>query len=421
MTKIQNIIAREILDSRGNPTIETSVFLNDGTVASSSVPSGTIKGTYEAHELRDDDKTRMDGMGVLKAVDIVNTIIFPQLQGLEAQEQQKIDKIMIELDGTQNKFKLGGNSILSVSQAVAKAAAKSSLLPLPIYLRQFFASSPQTHKMPTPLFNVIEGGKHAQGGLNFQEFLLIPGSSHTFVESLEIGVTIYKALREYLKDNNQPILYAEEGGYAPSYSTNGEAFKTIKAAIELTKYAYLRDVFMGVDIAASNLLSNKKYVLKDKNGTLNQDDLVQIYQGLFDDYSLVYFEDPFAEDDWDGWKKIYQSLSGKALIAGDDITSTNPYRLQSALTNDVINAVVIKPNQIGTVTESLAVVEIARYKQLKVVVSNRSGETNDDFIADFAVAIDADYVKFGAPSRERVIKYNRLLEIQSEISKLASA
>lgn len=421
MTKIQNLTAREILDSRGNPTIETTVFLSDGTTASSSVPSGTIKGTYEAHELRDEDPSRMDGMGVLKAVDIVTTTIFPAIQGMDALEQQRIDKTMIELDGTQNKAKLGGNTILSVSQAVAKAAAKSSLFPLSLYLRQFLSSKGQPHKLPTPLFNIMEGGKHAQGGLNFQEFLLIPGSSHTFTESLEIGVTIYRALRNYLKDNNQSVLHAEEGGFAPIYSTNAEALKTIRAAIELTRYAYLRDVFLGIDVAASSLLNNKRYTLKDRNGALNQEDMIQIYQTLLEEYSLVYFEDPFAEDDWDGWKMMYQNFASKALIAGDDITSTNPYRLQSALTNDVINAMVIKPNQIGTVSESLAVVEISRYKQLKLIVSNRSGETNDDFIADFAVAIDADYVKFGAPSRERVIKYNRLMEIQTEISKLTTS
>lgn len=421
MTKIQNLVAREIFDSRGNPTIESTVFLSDGTTAFSSVPSGTIKGTYEAHELRDEDPSRFDGMGVLKAVSNVNSMIFPAIQGMDALEQQKVDKTMIELDGTQNKAKLGGNAILSVSQAVAKAAAKSSLLPLSLYLRQFLSIKNQTHKLPTPLFNIIEGGKHAQGGLNFQEFLLIPGSSHSFNESMEIGVTIYKALRNYLRDNNQSILCAEEGGYAPTYSSNAEALKTIRAAVELTRYAYLRDVFLGIDVAASNLLNNKKYSLKDRNGSLNQEDMIQIYQALLDEYSIVYFEDPFAEDDWDGWKMMYQKFAGKALIAGDDITSTNPYRLQSALTNDVINAMVIKPNQIGTVSETLAVVEMSRFKQLKLIVSNRSGETSDDFIADFSVAIDADYVKFGAPSRERVIKYNRLMEIQAEISKLTTS
>lgn len=417
MAKIEQIIAREILDTRGNPTIETKVFLSDGTVSRSSVPTGSTRGTYEAQALRDEDQNRYFGLGVLKAVDTVNTIIAPKIIGMEASEQQAIDKIMIELDGTQNKMKLGANSILSVSQAVCKAAAKSSLLPLALYIRQFTSKSGQEHRMPSPMFNLIEGGKHVENTLNYQEFLVIPASSHTLSESLEIGVTIQKKLRDYLKDNNQSVLSAEEGGFAPSYAGNVDAFRTLKTVIETTQYAFLRDVFMGVDIAANSILSNKKYVVKDKNGQLDQDDLIELYQNLINDFSLVYLEDPFAEDDWEGWKKAFAAFASKTLISGDDITSTNPYRLQSALNNNVINSMVIKPNQIGTVTEALAVTEIAKFKQLKVVVSNRSGETEDTFIADFAVAIDADYVKFGAPLRERVGKYNRLLAIEQELSK----
>lgn len=416
MAKIEKIIAREILDTRGNPTVEATVTLGDGTVARSSVPTGALKGTYEAVQLRDDDPDRYFGLGVLKAVENISAIIAPKIVGMESSEQQKIDKVMIELDGTQNKIKLGANSILAVSQAVCKAAAKSSLLPLALYIRQFSPTTVTEHKMPSPMFNIIEGGKHAQGALNYQEFLVIPASSHTLVESMEIGVTVYKKVHDYLNDNNQSVMHAQEGGFAPTYASNVDGFRTIKAVIETTKYAYLRDVFMGVDIAANALLSNKKYSIKDKNGQLDQDDLIEIYQTLQNDFSLVYFEDPFAEDDWDGWKKMYAAFAAKALICGDDITSTNPYRLQSALNNNILNAIVIKPNQIGTVTEALAVAEIARFKQLKIVVSSRSGETEDDFIADFAVAVDADYVKFGAPSRERVIKYNRLLAIEQELT-----
>lgn len=417
MSKIEHISAREILDTRGNPTIEATVILEDGTVAKSSIPTGVLKGTYEAQHLRDGDSNRYFGLGVLKAVEVVNNDIAPKVVGMEATQQQEIDKLMIELDGTQNKIKLGGNSILSVSQAVCKAAAKSSLLPLSIYLRQFISRQDTAHKMPSPMFNLIEGGKHAENSLNFQQFLLIPASSHTLSESIQIGVTVYKKLREYLKDNNQSVLNADDGGFAPSYSTNADAFRTIKTVVEMTSYAFLRDVFLGVDAAANAFLSNKKYTLKDKNGQLDQDDLIEIYQGLLNDFSLVYFEDPFAEDDWDGWKKMFTQFSSKALICGDDITSTNPYRLQSALNNNVLNAIVVKPNQIGTVTEALAVAEIARFKQLKIIVSTRSGETDDDFIADFAVGVDADYVKFGAPARERIIKYNRLLAIEQELTK----
>lgn len=417
MAKIEQITAREILDTKGNPTVEAIVALDDGTVARSSVPCGAIKGTYEAVQIRDDDPNRYFGLGVLKAVDTVNTIIAPKLIGMEVTEQQKIDKILIELDGTQNKAKLGGNSTLSVSQAICRAAAKSSHLPLVLYIRQFISLQNKEHRIPNPMFNVIEGGKHAENTLNFQEFLIIPASSHTLSESMEIGVTIYKKLREYLKDNNQNVLTADEGGFAPSYSTNADAFKTIKTVIEMTRFEFLRDVFLGVDIAANTFLSNKKYTIKDKNGQLDQEDLLEIYQNLTNDFSLVYFEDPFAEDDWDAWKKMYSTFSSRALICGDDLTSTNPYRLQQAINNNVLNAIVIKPNQIGTVTEALAVAEIARFKQLKIVVSNRSGETDDDFIVDFAVAIDSDYVKFGAPARERIIKYNRLSAIEMELAK----
>ncbi len=417
MAKIEQVIAKEIFDTHGNPTVQTTVWLDDGTVAKSSVPTGIKKGTYEATQLRDGDLNRFFGQGVLKALDAVNNVIAPKIKGIQATEQQNIDRLMIDLDGTQNKLKLGGNSILSVSQAVCKAAAKSSLLPLVLYIRQFIAREKTEHLIPTPMFNVIEGGKHAENTLNYQEFLIIPASSHTLYESLEIGVTIYKKLREYLKDNNQSVLCADEGGFAPSYASNADAFKTLKTVIETTKYSFLRDVFMGVDIAANAFLSNKKYTIKDKNGQLDQDDLIEIYQGLVNDYSLVYFEDPFAEDDWDGWKKMFSKFASKALICGDDVTSTNPYRLQSALSNNVINAIVVKPNQIGTVTEALAVAEIARFKQLKIVVSSRSGETEDNFIVDFAVAIDADYVKFGAPARERVTKYNRLFTIEQDLKK----
>lgn len=414
--KIGQIIAREILDTKGNPTLEATVILEDGTRAKSSVPTGAVKGTYEAQALRDGDPERYFGLGLMRAIDTINTTISPKLVGLEASDQQAIDKVLIELDGTQNKVKLGGNTTLAVSQAVCKAASKSSLLPLVVYLRQFISLQGKEHKIPTPMFNIIEGGKHAENALNFQEFLLIPATSHTLSESIEIGVTIYKQTREFIKDNNQSVLNADEGGFAPALATNTDALKTLKTVIETTKYGFLKDVFLGIDAAANSFLSNKKYVLKDKNGQLDQDDLIEIYQSMVNDFSIVYFEDPFAEDDWDGWKKIYAALSQKALISGDDITSTNPYRLQTALNSNVINAIVIKPNQIGTVTEALAVAEIARYKQLKIVVSNRSGETDDAFIADFAVAIDADYVKFGAPARERIIKYNRLTAIEQELA-----
>lgn len=419
MAKIKSILANEILDSAGNPTVEAMVVLSDGVVARSSAPSGAIHGTYEAVEVRDDDPKRYGGMGVLKAVENVNTLIAPALMGIEATEQQRIDRTMIELDGTQNKMRLGANATISVSQAVAKAAARSSLLPLSLYIRQFLSFKEAEHRIPTPMFNIIEGGKHASNGLNFQEFLLVPASSNSYEKCLEIGVDLYKKIEAYLKDNNQSVLSADDGGFAPNFPTNYDALKALKSVIEKTEYAFSRDVFLGVDIDADLFMMNKRYTLKDKNGQLTNTDLLEIYTTMLNDFSLMYIEDPFAEDDWDGWKQIYKTFSSRTLVVADNITSTNPYRLQTALNNDVMNAMVIKPNQIGTLTEALAVVEIAKFKQLKIVVSSRSAETSDSFIADFAVAVDADYVKFGAPSRERVIKYNRLTAIKKELEKIS--
>jgi len=418
MAKIEKITAREIFDSRGNPTVESTVYLSDGTVAASSVPSGASRGTYEAHELRDGDQARFNGKGVLKAVESVNSVIGPAIVGMEAGEQQKIDKKMIELDGTQNKSALGGNAILSISQAVAKVSAKSSLLPLPVYLRQFVSFHMEGNKIPTPLFNMVEGGKHADNGLDFQEFLVIPATSFSFSASLQIGIDIYNALKEYLKAGNFSTNVADEAGFAPNFGSNIDALKNLKSAIETTPYGFSKDVFLGLDVAANEIVSSRKYIIKDKSGEIGHDELLTYYKSIVPEYSIIYLEDPFAEDDWDAWKAIYQELGGSTLIVGDDLTSTNPYRLQTALNNNVINAMIIKPNQIGTITEALAVCEIAKYKNLKIIVSHRSGETADDFIADFAVAVGADYAKFGAPSHERIIKYNRLLEIEQELSKL---
>jgi len=418
MAKIKQVLAEEILDSRGNPTIETTIILSDGVWAKSSVPNGATKGVYEASQLRDGDTKRFGGLGVKNAVLNVQTIIAPKIVGMDCTDQQKIDKLMIELDGTQNKGRLGANAILSVSQAVAKAGAKSSLLPLSVYIRQFLGLNDKPAKIPTPMFNIIEGGKHAQGSINFQEFLLVPASAKTYSESLEIASAVYSSLRTLLRDRNLSTLNADEGGFSPVTSSNIEALNLLKQAIDQSGYKFSLDVFLGVDAAARFFLDGKEYRLLDRPTPYNQDDLVEYYTNIFNEYSLIYIEDPFAEDDWEGWKKIYNALSSKTLIIGDDITTTNPYRLQLALDNNVINGMVIKPNQAGTVTETLAVVEMAKFKNLKIVVSQRSGETMDDFIADFAVGVGADYVKFGAPVHERVLKYNRLTEIEAELKQI---
>ena len=417
MAKIKDIRAREILDSKGNPTIETWVSLPSGIVARSSVPSGISKSTYEAFELRDQDPNRFKGMGVLAAVHNVNEIIGPKLVGMDVLDQRKIDSAMIEMDGTQNKGKLGANSILSISCAVAKLGARSSSLPVFLYLRQFVKSN-VGKKTPIPMFNLLEGGKHASASLNFQEFLLIPASSKTYSDSLRIGVETYQSLKQILYEKRESVLSADEGGFSPNLTTNQSGITMLREAIEHAGFSYALDAFIGLDAAANSFLDGKLYKINDRSVPYDSSDLAEFYKMLVTDHSIIYLEDPFSENDWNGWKKIATELSSKALIAGDDLIATNPYRLQLTLDNNVVGGVIIKPTQIGTITEAIAVAEIARYKGLKIIVSHRGGETADDFISDFAVGIGADFAKFGAPARERTVKYNRLLEIEEELRQI---
>lgn len=419
MAKIKQITAREILNAKGLPTIETTVILNDGKTGKASVPSGTSVGNYEASELRDHDDKHFQGNGVLKAISNVQDLIAPGILGMDVIKQQEIDKKMIELDGTQNKGRLGANAILSVSMAVAKAAAKSNMLPTFLYLREFVKRENIPIKIPTPAFNILNGGKHAGDNTNFQEYMVIPASSKSYSESLDMALTLYNSLRKVLEQNNFATLVGDEGGYAPKLQTNKDGLDLLKQAIEATSFRYGFDVFLGLDVAATNFFLEGKYHIKDKTMPLSSDALIEYYEELNKEFHLLYLEDPLAQDDWNGWSKIYSSVSQQTLIVGDDLTATNPYRLQMALDKKTITGIIIKPNQIGTVIEAMAVVEIARQAGLKIIVSHRSGETNDDFIADFAVAVSADYVKFGAPVRgERVAKYNRLLEIEKEIKAL---
>lgn len=419
MVKIKKVIAREILDSRGIPTVETTVVLSDGITATASCPSGTSVGSYEAVELRDNDPKRFGGMGVLKAVENINTIIGPRIEGIEANHQQEIDKLLIELDGTQNKGKLGANATLCVSMAVCKAAAQSSVLPLFLYIRQFVKKEDTALRIPTPCFNVINGGKHAGGNVDFQEFMIIPASSKSFDDSLQLGTAIYRGLGQTLLEGGYQTLVGHEGGYGPKLTKNTEALQLIQQAIQTTPFRLGYDIFFGIDVAANSFYKDKKYSLRDKNAELTTDELIAFYQELNTTFHLLYLEDPLSEDDWEGWAKLHQALAQNTILVGDDLTVTNPYRLQMALSKQVITGMVIKPNQIGTVIEAVAVVEIARLSGLKIVVSHRSGETNDNFIADFAVAVSADYVKFGAPARgERVAKYNRLLQIEHQLTAL---
>lgn len=419
MSKIKQISAREILNAKGSPTVEATVILDDGKSGTASVPSGTSVGTYEAAELKDADTNRYQGQGVLKAVSNIENAIAPALLGIDVTKQPEIDKKMIDLDGTQNKSRLGANAILAVSMAVAKAAANSSSLPLFLYLREFIKKDNVELKIPAPAFNILNGGKHAGNNTNIQEFLVIPVSSKPFNESLQIGVASYNALRKILETNNLSTLVGDEGGFGPRLQSNQAGLAFVKQAMSSLNLRLGFDIFLGLDAAASNFYINKKYQIKDKPEPLEGKDLISYYQGLDKEFHILYMEDPLAEDDWDNWAKIYSEMGQHTLIIGDDLIATNPYRLQMALDKKAITGIIIKPNQIGSVIEAIAVVEVARAAGIKIVVSHRSGETNDDFIADFAVAVSADYTKFGAPQRgERMAKYNRLLEIENLIKSL---
>jgi len=421
MSKIKQVTAREILNAKGMPSVEAIVVLSDGKVGAASCPSGTSVGNYEASEVKDHDENRFLGQGVLKAISNINDIIAPNLLGIDALKQQIVDRIMIDLDGTQNKGRLGANAILSVSMAVARAAAKSSTLPLFLYLREYVKKENIPLKIPNPLFNILNGGMHAGGNMDFQEFIITPASSLSYPDALNMGSSIYFALKKVLETNSLTTLVGDEGGFGPKVASNKEAMAFVKEAISSKNLRLGFDVFMGLDAASSNFYRDKKYHIKDKSIAFSSTDLINYYAELNDEFQLIYLEDPMAEDDWEGWTEILQKIGQQTLIVGDDLIATNPYRLQMALDKKAVSGIIIKPNQIGTVIESLAVVEVARSAGLKIIVSHRSGETNDDFIADFAVGVSADFVKFGAPVRgERVAKYNRLLEIYSQIKTLSN-
>ena len=420
MAKINKVWAREILDSRGIPTLETAVALDTGIVAVSSVPGGTSTGTHEALELRDSDNPRYLGKGVLKAIENVNTVLGQGILGMNPQDQFGVDKKLLEIDGTENKSKYGANAILSISEAVAKAGAMDARMPLYgwIYTLAQKGGITQKVKIPTPLFNMINGGLHGAGNLDFQEFWVIPATSKAFSEGLVMGVEIYLTIGDNLKRRGAIHSVGDEGGYAPNLFTNADALEVFIESIRETKYSLGRDVFLGLDIAANSFFKDGAYQIKDKSSAISDQELLEYYKGLADQYKLAALEDPFAEDAWDSWNRLSTELSDSVLIIGDDLLATNPKRVQKAIAEKSCNAVLVKPNQIGTVTETFQVVKMARDASWKVVVSHRSGETNDSFIADFAVGVAADYAKFGAPARgERVAKYNRLLSIEYELTR----
>lgn len=417
-SKIYTILSREILDSRGNPTVETTVILNSGYRGTASVPAGASIGKYEAAELRDKDEKRYNGKGVLKAVNNVLSVIEPKLKGMDAADQSLIDKTMNELDGTPNKANLGSNSILSVSLACAVAAANHQKMPLYAYLNALVNGGKPTAmtRIPTPTFNVINGGKHGGGNLDFQEYHLVPASNRSFSDGLRMGVELYHAVKQALINRGAVHAIGDEGGFAPNLSTNMDPLELLSEAIRASTYRFGIDTFFGLDIAASSFKNDRGYQIKDRPVPYRTSEFIQYIKELHKIYRLLILEDPLGEDDWEGWIAINKELGGEMLIVGDDLLTTNPERLQQAIDKKACSAVLLKPNQIGSLTEFLAVVAIAKKNDIRTIVSHRSGETNDTFIADLAVAVQSDYVKFGAPARgERVAKYNRLLQIESEL------
>lgn len=412
MAKIKQIDARQILNASGNPTLEVMVTLGDNTTATSSVPSGTAIGNYEAAQMQD----------ISRAISIIKDQIAPHLLGMEGGNQREVDRIMIELDGTQNKSRLGANTTISVSMAVAKAAAQSSVLPLFLYLREFVKREPQdtgSRKIPTPIFAIMNGGKAYPGRLDFKEILLVPASSKTFSESLKMSILVYQSLRRILQSNNSTPLITDSGGFCPNVSKNQDALFFFKEAMEGANLRIGFDAFFGLDPDASDFYKDGSYHIKDRSQPLSAKDLVTYYAELNNTFHLLYLEDPLSQDDWEGWKEALAVLSNDSIIVGDNLTATNPYRLQMALDKKAVTGITIKPSQIGTVMESLAVLEIARHMGLKTIVASRSEETNDDFIADFAVAVSSDYMKLGAPVKgENVAKYNRLLQIEKQLALL---
>lgn len=418
MAVVKKIIGREILDSRGYPTVEAIVQLEDGSVGSFAAPSGASIGRHEAVELRDGDQARFGGKGVLKCLHNIVAILAPKILGKDAANQAEIDKIIIEADGSEDKSRLGANTILSISAAVTKAQSASEKMTVYKYISKLLTGADsQKFQIPTPMFNILNGGKHGGGNTDFQEFMIVPPQATAYSQNLRLGAEVYYSLKEVITNHSGVTLIGDEGGYAPVLYTNSDALKLMEEAVQKANYKVGLDVFFSLDVAASYFLEGNVYKIKDKPVALTTNDFIDYYKTLNDQYHILSLEDPLSEDDWDGWAAITSKLGTETLIVGDDLITTNLSRLNKAIEKKACNAIIVKPNQVGTITETLEVVKRAKEANFKIVVSHRSGETNEDFIADFAVGIRADYAKFGAPARgERVAKYNRLLEIEYELS-----
>ncbi len=410
MSEINAVFARTILDSRGNPTVEVEVQTDSGH-GRAAVPSGASTGEHEAHELRDGDKKKWMGKGVQKAVDNVNQTLGPSVVGLDSLDQAEVDRVLLEADGTPNKGKMGANAILGVSMAVARAAADAVGIPLWRYL-----GGVQAHVLPTPLMNIINGGMHADSGLEIQEFMIVPAGLATYEEALRAGTEIFHTLKKLLKDKGHTVSVGDEGGFAPKLASNEEAIQYVVKAIEEAGYKPGQDVFVALDCAASEFFDKKsgKYTFDKK--PVSREELAGIYESLSQKYPLVSIEDGFAEDDWDGWKLVTQKLGAKVQLVGDDLFVTNVERLKRGIEGGFANAILIKLNQIGSLTETLNCIQLAAQNGYRSIISHRSGETEDSFIADLAVATNAGQIKTGSVSRsDRVAKYNQLLRIGQEL------
>jgi len=411
MAKIKMITGREIFDSRGNPTVEVDVALDNGVLATASVPSGASTGTREAVELRDGDKKRLMGKGVLKAVVNVNKIIAPAVLGKDPNKQKDIDRLMIGRDGTENKGKLGANAILGVSMAIAKASALAEGVPLFQYL-----GGSGANRLPLPFLNILNGGKHADNNVDIQEFMIAPVGASSFREAFRYAVETYHSLKSVLKSKGQSTAIGDEGGFAPNLSSNEEAVELIIAGIEKAGYKPGKDIAIALDPAASEFYEDGKYIMKADNSKLSPSEMVSYYAKLVSKYPIISIEDGLAENDWEGWKILTKELGGKIQLVGDDIFVTNKKILAEGIKQGIANSVLIKLNQIGTVTETLETVELAKKEGYTCMFSHRSGETEDAFLADIVVATGCGQIKTGAPARsERVAKYNQLIRIEERL------
>jgi enolase len=411
MSEIIDIHAREILDSRGNPTVEVDVTLEDGSLGRAAVPSGASTGAYEAHEQRDGDKARYLGKGVLKAVDAVNGEIFNELAGLDATEQRMIDMLMIDLDGTENKSRLGANAILGVSLALAKAAAESSAMPLYRYI-----GGPNARVLPTPMMNIINGGAHADNPIDIQEFMIMPVSAESLAESVRMGAEVFHALKKTLSEAGHNTNVGDEGGFAPNLASTDDAIGFIMKAIEKAGYKPGEDMALALDAASTEFYKNGKYELAGEGKSLGSDEFAAYLADLCARYPIISIEDGMAEDDWDGWVALTESIGDSVQLVGDDLFVTNPDRLSIGLQKGAANSILVKVNQIGTLSETLDAVELAHLHGYTAVMSHRSGETEDATIADLAVATNCGQIKTGSLSRsDRIAKYNQLIRIEEEL------